>query len=213
MDGSIQIRDAVIRKFRESGVLSNTQEADRLDLKGEPGYPDDRSCRILSEMYGINLAVYNVIIDPPTMSIYGNMGVDGSDPASLVLRHLKVADGDGHLSEHFDIIVHGTQTIQRPRKQPPIDSLTPGNLDDAGNLNDDSQQSSYAGDEEELIIERLLASRIKIDDPSLRILQYLVKWLGFDVSTENTWEPHENLGGDASTLIKDLAREETITKD
>ena len=89
MIGPDQVRDAVIRKFRDSGFLSDSQEADRLDSNGESGYPDDRSFRFLSELYEFNLAVYNVIVDPPIMSIYGSIGVDGNDPASRVTAELQ----------------------------------------------------------------------------------------------------------------------------
>jgi hypothetical protein len=73
------------------------------------------------------------------------MGVDGSDPASLVIRQHKVADGEGHLSEHYDISLHGEQVIQRPRKQSPTDHVTPENLDD------DSQEYSTASDADDLV--------------------------------------------------------------
>jgi hypothetical protein len=95
---------------------------------------------------------------------------------------------------------------QEIRKQSHIDQVAPENLDD------DSQESSSASDADDLVIEKLLASRIKDGDPSLLTPEYLVKWLGYDYSKDNTWEPRKNLGGDASTLIKDLVREETITK-
>jgi hypothetical protein len=39
-----------------------------------------------------------------------------------------------------------------------------------------------------------------------------VKWLGYDNPKDNSWEPRADLGGDASTLIKDLVREETVIK-
>jgi hypothetical protein len=131
----------------------------------------------------------------------------------LVLRHFEVADGDGHLSGHFDIIMHGTQIIRRPTKQASLDLATSINLSDEGHLSEDSQKSSSVTNEEGLDIERLIASRTQFDnDPSLRETEYLVKWMGYD-SDENTWEPGKNLGSDASTLIKDLVKEQIILKD
>jgi hypothetical protein len=213
MIDSDQVRDDVIGKFRGTGDLIDCQEADRLQSNGESGYPDDRSFRFLSELYNFNLAVYNTIVDPTIMSIYGSIGDDGNDPASLVLRHFQVADGAKHLSGHFDVIMHGTQIIQRPPKQASLDTPESINLGDKEHLAEDSQQSSSGANDEGLDIERLVDSRMQTDgDPSLRETVYLVKWMDYD-SDENTWEPVKNLGNDASTLIKDLVREQIILKD
>ena len=169
------------------GPPSERDEAKRLALEGVPGYPDGRSYYVLCDMFKINLVVFNTLVDPPTMTICGNMGVDGNDSASLVIRQHKVADGDKHLSDHYDVILHGEQKIQRPCGKSPTMQVAQDNLDG-------SQELPPATGEEILVIEKLLVSREKNDDEPLAETEYLVKWLGYDNPTDNSWEPRCNLG-------------------
>jgi hypothetical protein len=48
------------------------------------------------------------------MMIYGEMGTNGNDPVSMILRHHMVADGACHASPHYDAIRHGNQEIRQP---------------------------------------------------------------------------------------------------
>jgi hypothetical protein len=102
------IRAELISRLRSKGQI---EEAERLSLRGEEGYPNHRSYPTLCQMAGINMAVLNSELETPMMLIFGE---NGNDPVSLVIRLHRVPDGEGHLSWHFDVIRHGDQILQHP---------------------------------------------------------------------------------------------------
>jgi hypothetical protein len=77
---------------------------------------------------------------------------------------------------------------------------------------DEEEEKQEEEEEEKLAIEKLLGSR---DDDASGLLaetEYLVKWVGYSTK-DNSWEPRENLGSEASTLIKELIKAKSAVKD
>ena len=86
-----ELRIATIATLREDGL---SKRADRLELSGKDGYPDEEDFSYIAMASGISFEV--------------DMGISyvphyGTAPVSARVLYRKVADGAGHLSDHYDL--------------------------------------------------------------------------------------------------------------
>jgi len=80
-------------------------QADRLMESGSAGYPDEEDFQYFAKEVGYSFAIVQAPILEPL--VYGSeLG-----PVCLTVRRLFTADGEGHLSPHYDVVSYEAPTI------------------------------------------------------------------------------------------------------
>ena len=86
-----ELRSATAVKLREHGL---SKRADRLQLSGKDGYPDEEDFRYIAVASGVS---FEVDLGGAYVPHYG------TTPLSARVLFRKIADGAGHLSDHYDL--------------------------------------------------------------------------------------------------------------
>ena len=97
-----RLREKIVWAMRRDKL---SEAVGRLVKGGAEGYPDEEDFKYFAKVAGFSFAIVQAPIREPL--VYGSeLG-----PVRLTVRLHKVADGAGHLSDHYDVISYEAPTI------------------------------------------------------------------------------------------------------